>query len=121
MSTAAEHGTFIEQLLDEVEATAGPVAWPRVEALVTALVELYGEALERLVAQARVSALDPLAFDAALAKDELLLSLLALRGVAPFTDLIGHRSPDRQVQKSFATVSRDAPLISAERLVRSRP
>jgi hypothetical protein len=96
VTTAGEHHTLIELLLDEIEATAGPVAWPRVEALVTALIELYGEALERLVAHARGAASDPAMLDADLSRDELLKSLLALRDVAPFGDLVSDDAFDEE-------------------------
>jgi hypothetical protein len=120
MRSAAEHGTLVERLLEDVEATAGPVAWPRVEALVTALVDLYGEAMERLVGHARGSARDPATFDALVQSDELVASLLALRDMPSFTDAMGDDVIDRTKDGHFRTLSsRDAPLVSADRLVRS--
>jgi hypothetical protein len=76
----------IERLLDEVRGLAGPVAWPRVEELVHALVELYGRGLERLLAlllpASPEGARDP-ELSARLAGDELVASLLTLHGLHP--------------------------------------
>lgn len=73
----------IERLLDEVRGLAGPVAWPRVEELVHALVELYGRGLARLLAlTASDGEIDP-ELSARLAGDELVASLLTLHGLHP--------------------------------------
>jgi hypothetical protein len=76
-------GEDIERLLDAVQGAAGPAAWPRVEALVAAIVELYGSGLERILATARASAHDPAALDARLVADELVANLLLLHGLHP--------------------------------------
>jgi len=39
----------IERLLTEVRAVAGPVAWPRVEQLLSSVVQLYGAGLARVL------------------------------------------------------------------------
>ena len=77
MSDAGETSGRIERLLDEVRGSVGPLAWRRVDELVTSLVDLYGRALERMLA-----AVDPAARPA-LAGDELLASLFALHGLHP--------------------------------------
>jgi hypothetical protein len=74
----------IERLLAEVRATAGPVALPRVEALVQSLVELYGQALARLATLVESGGGMTDELRARLAGDELVASLLALHGVHPF-------------------------------------
>ncbi len=81
--SAADHGQKIERMLDEVQAVAGPVAWPRVEALVTALVDLYGTGLERLLDHARAAAADRAELDRAIGRDEIVSSLLVLHGCHP--------------------------------------
>jgi hypothetical protein len=82
LSETREHDLRIERLLAEAEAATGPVAWPRVEALVTALVDLYGRGLERIVAHARAAAPDA-DLDARFAADELVASLLVLHDLHP--------------------------------------
>jgi hypothetical protein len=77
------HGERIERLLDAVEAAAGPAALPRVEALLAAIVDLYGVGLERILAAARVEARDPRALDERWAADELVSSVLLLHGLHP--------------------------------------
>jgi hypothetical protein len=78
-----EHGQRLEKLLDAVESAAGPQAWPRVEALLAALLELYGEGLERLVTSARAEARSANELDARLSNDEIVSSLLLLHGLHP--------------------------------------
>jgi hypothetical protein len=77
MSDAGETSQRIERLLQEVRGSVGPVAWRRVDELVTSIVDLYGRALGQLL-----EAVDPAARPA-LADDELLASLLALHGLHP--------------------------------------
>ena len=77
MSDPAAASARIEQLLEELRATAGPPAWQRVDELVTTLVELYGRALGRMLEE-----VEP-ARRAALADDELVGSLLALHELHP--------------------------------------
>ncbi|APR80685.1 Hypothetical protein A7982_06032 [Minicystis rosea] len=80
---AREQADRIAALLDEVQATVEPPTWQRVEALVEALVGLYGQGIERLLAivaspEARAERLDAL-----LCEDELVSSLLVLHGLHP--------------------------------------
>jgi hypothetical protein len=73
-------GERIARLLEEIEATAGPGTWRKVEELVRRLVTLYGDGLRRVLALARQQgALDP----ARLCDDELVSSLLLLHGLHP--------------------------------------
>jgi Fe-S cluster biogenesis protein NfuA len=72
----AEESARIERLLDELERSAGPQTWPRVEALMQAVVGLYGEGLRRLVERAGDLA-------ASAADDALVGSLLLLHGLHP--------------------------------------
>jgi hypothetical protein len=83
-TTRRRRGDEVERLLEEAEAVTGPVAWPRVEALVAALVSLYGEGLERTLACARAAARDGESLDVLLARDELVSSLLMLHDLHPF-------------------------------------
>ncbi len=81
---AREHDRRIERLLAEAEAATGPAAWPRVEALVTALVDLYGRGLERLVAHARAAAGGACTeLEERLQRDEIVSSLLLLHDLHP--------------------------------------
>lgn len=74
----AGHDRLILRLLMEAEAACGPAAWPRVESLITALVDLYGAGLERMLEVSRARAKDPGALARALAADEIVSSLLVL-------------------------------------------
>jgi hypothetical protein len=80
-SALVERDRLILQLLAEAEAACGPVAWPRVESLITALVDLYGVGIERIVEMARARAVDPAALDRALVGDEIVSSLLVLHEI----------------------------------------
>jgi hypothetical protein len=72
---------LILQLLTEAQAACGPVAWPRVESLITALVDFYGVGLERIVEIARARSVDPNGLDRALVGDEIVSSLLVLHEI----------------------------------------
>jgi hypothetical protein len=80
-----QRGDQVERLLEEVQAVSGPVAWPRVEALVAALLELYRAGVERTLAQARGAARDARELDRALAADPMVSSLLLLLGLHPMS------------------------------------
>jgi hypothetical protein len=76
-SPTVDPAARIERLLAEVRAAASPMVWERVDALMQAVVELYGDGLGRLVA-----GLEP-DLRHRLAGDELVASLLALHGLHP--------------------------------------
>lgn len=79
-------GLRIERLLGEVEASAGPATWAKVEELVRALLELHGEGLARVLAMASNSSPEaPL--ERRLGDDELVASLLLLHGLHPSSAL----------------------------------
>jgi hypothetical protein len=94
-------GARIEELLDEVEAVAGPNAWPRVESLVTALVDLYGAGFARMLELSRAEARDSSALDARIAADEIVGSLLLLHGLHPV-------GVQERVEKALAQVGTEA-------------
>jgi hypothetical protein len=78
-----EHAARVERLLADVHAMVGPVAWPRVEELVSRLVALYGSALGRvLFLVGEAGALDA-ALRARLCEDELVGAMMALHGMHP--------------------------------------
>jgi hypothetical protein len=70
-----DESAYLSRLLEQVRASVSPMAWQRVDELVSSLVELYGRALVQLY-----DAVDP-ADRPALARDDLVASLLALHGV----------------------------------------
>lgn len=108
----AEVDRRIERLLADAEAAAGPVAWPRVEALVTALVDLYGRGLEHLLAHARaVAAAAACDLDDRLAEDELVASLLVLHGIHPMPVA---RRVDRALERVASALPDAAPLVLVE-------
>lgn len=80
---APPDGERIEQLLTELERTAGPTTWPRVEELVRRLVGLSGEGLARLLAHARAAGADEAALRDRLDTDDVLGGLLLLHGLHP--------------------------------------
>jgi hypothetical protein len=95
----------IEQLLGDLQAIAGPIAWPRVERLVTALVDLYGSGLERMLEHARGAARSPAELDAVLAQDEVVSSLLLLHGVHPLC-------LEERVTRALERVQRERPSFA---------
>lgn len=70
----------VEERLERVEALPEPARGTAV-ALIQALVELYGEGLDRLVAAGRRTGGDPFAAD--LVADDLVAHLLVLHGLHP--------------------------------------
>jgi Fe-S cluster biogenesis protein NfuA len=73
-------GDRIEQLLDELQATAEPRSCARAEELLRLVAELYGAGLSRIVELANEGA--PALIDA-MAADELVASLLLVHGLHP--------------------------------------
>jgi Fe-S cluster biogenesis protein NfuA/nitrite reductase/ring-hydroxylating ferredoxin subunit len=78
---ARERVARVETLLEEVEALADPAARDRATELVQALLDLYGEGLERIVDQ--IAERDDGRLAEALAGDELVSHLLLLHGLHP--------------------------------------
>jgi Fe-S cluster biogenesis protein NfuA len=72
----------VERLLGEIESSAGPPTWARVEELVRALLELQREGLARVLELVSVGG-EGSATLSALADDELVSSLLLLHGLHP--------------------------------------
>ncbi len=84
----SEHAARIERLLGDVRASVGPVAWQRVEELVSRLVALHGAALGRtLFLVEEAGALDA-DLRARLAGDELVGAMMALHGMHPDPPLV---------------------------------
>jgi hypothetical protein len=81
----AAEGDYLERLLGDIQATVGPSAWPKIEALVRSLMELYGAALERLLDSARQTSAREHELNERVVSDSLLSSLLALHGLHPLT------------------------------------
>ena len=101
MSDEAATSVRIERLLDEVRATVAPLAWTRVDELVTAIVDLYGRALGRTL-----EAVEP-SRRAALAEDELVGSLMALHALHP-------DPPEARIRGALAAL---APSVGTIELV----
>jgi len=97
----------IEELLRDVEKVAGPLAWARVQSLVTELVELYGAGLARVLEHAAASAADRHDLDRRLAGDDLVASLLALHDIHPIP--LAERV-ERAIDRARAQVATDAKL-----------
>jgi len=102
-----EHDKLVERLLAEAEAACGPTAWPRVEALITSLVELYGEGLGRMLEHARAAARSPTDLDEQLAGDEVVSSLLLLHDLHP---VALDRRLERALERLHEEVPHAAPL-----------
>ena len=79
------HGERIERLLTEIQGSAGPTTWQRVEELVHRLVSMYGEGLDRLVGHVQATEANTPALRSRIASDELLSNLLILHGLHPST------------------------------------
>src|SRR5690606_14017908 len=73
----------LEQLLAELRDLVPLPVWQRVEDILRRVVGLYGEGLARAIAHARGAGAIEATFDAKLAGDELLASLLVLHGLHP--------------------------------------
>lgn len=101
-----EHDKLVERLLAEAEAACGPTAWPRVEALVTSLVELYGEGLGRILEHARAAARSSTDLDAQLAGDEVVASLLLLHDLHPV-------ALDRRIERALERLHEEVPHASS--------
>jgi hypothetical protein len=74
----------VEHLLAELQRSAGPTTFPLVEQLMTALLDLYGGGLGRLLDFARRGATSRDQLDGWIAEDEALSSLLLLHDLHPF-------------------------------------
>lgn len=108
--SASEHGEQIERLLAELQASIGPGVWQRVEALVTALVGLYGAGLERLLAHARDTAESREGLESRIIADELLSSLLLVHDLHPM-DL------ERRIGLALHRLRTDLPTAARLELV----
>jgi len=96
-AAARPDGDRIEQLLDELQRTAGPNTWPRVEELVRRLVDLYGDGLDRLLGHARAAGADAARLGDAAEADDVLSGLLLLHGLHP-------RPLEERVERALARV-----------------
>jgi hypothetical protein len=67
----------IEHLLRELKGSLSPQSWQRIDGLMQAVVELYGQALERILSTLDASARH------GLAADPLVASVMALHGLHP--------------------------------------
>lgn len=104
------YGEDIERLLEELEKTVGPATWPRVEALVAALVSLYGAGLERILAHARAAAATREGLEVLLAGDDLLASLLLVHGLHPIR-------LERRVEVGLRRLRAELPMAARLELV----
>ncbi len=100
-----ERDRRLERLLADAEAACGPVAWPRVEVFLSAVVELYAVALERLLSHGRSAARDPKELDLALVTDEVVSSVLLVHDLHPET-------LDDRVRRALDLVRRESPHTS---------
>lgn len=86
-------GNRIEQLLDELRATADPRSYERAEELLRLVTDLYGAGLSHVVERSRAEA--PALFEA-LVEDDLVASLLLVHGLHP--DSLARRVEDALVE-----------------------
>src|SRR5262249_18499769 len=91
----------IERLLAEVKQAVGPVAWPRLEQLLSSVVQLYGAGL------AGVLELVDDEMRAKLSEDELIASLLVLHGLHPL-------GPEARIQRALEQMVPQAKLLGLE-------
>lgn len=82
---ARELAERLEKLIEEVESTPNPELRSKSQALVTALMDLYGSGLSRVLEIVHQSVADPDPVFDRLAGDELVSSLLVLHGLHPET------------------------------------
>src|ERR1700683_2489653 len=93
-------GDRIEQLLDELRATADPRTCDRAEELLRLVSELYGAGLARVVELAREK--EPAVVEA-FVNDDLVASLLLVHGL----------HPDSLVARVEAALAQVRPLLGA--------
>ena len=91
----------IERLLTEVRAVAGPVAWPRVEQLLSSVVQLYGAGLARVLESVDDT------MRAKLSEDELIASLLVLHGLHPL-------GPEARIRRALEQMVPQAKLVGLD-------
>jgi Fe-S cluster biogenesis protein NfuA len=104
-------GDRIEQLLDELHATADPATCALAQELLRLLTELYGGGLERVVALAREDA--PELIDRLLA-DELVASLLLVHGLHPESVTARVEQALESVRPFLATHDGDVELLDVD-------
>ena len=110
----SREGERIERLLAEVQATAGPQTWMKVEELVRRLVALYGAGLGRLLELVA----DTRAVDDRLrervAADELVSSLLLLHGLHPHSTEARVRRALDEVRPYLQSHGGEVELVAVE-------
>ena len=104
-------GDRIEQLLDELHATAEPAACALAQELLRLVTELYGGGLERVVVLAREDA--PELLDRLLA-DELVASLLLVHGLHPESVTARVEQALESVRPFLATHDGDVELLDVD-------
>jgi Fe-S cluster biogenesis protein NfuA len=104
-------GDRIEQLLDELQATADPRSFDRASELLRLVSELYGAGLGRVVEL--VSQRAPEMLDA-LAGDELVASLLLVHGLHPETLTDRVQAALAQVRPLLAAHAGDVELLDVD-------
>lgn len=120
MSEPAQLVGDVERLLDDIDRVTDPVARATATELVSALVELYGAGLERIVdAVAARDAGGELA--AALAADDLVAHLLLLHGLHPIPVRERVLGALEEVRAYLGSHAGDVELVAVEdRVVRLR-
>jgi Fe-S cluster biogenesis protein NfuA len=104
-------GDRIEQLLDDLYATAEPAACAVAQELLRLVTELYGGGLERVVTLAREEA--P-AFVDRLLDDELVASLLLVHGLHPESVTARVEAGLQSVRPLLATHDGDVELLDVD-------
>ncbi|MBX5482272.1 MAG: NifU family protein [Myxococcaceae bacterium] len=107
---AQDPGERIQQLLDDLQASAGPAVWRKVEALVQDLTALYGDGLRTLIDRAEISS-ERLC---AAAEDRALHALLVLHGLHPLPIEERIRRALEQVRPYLGSHAGDVELLSVD-------
>jgi Fe-S cluster biogenesis protein NfuA/nitrite reductase/ring-hydroxylating ferredoxin subunit len=116
MNTHATGSERIEQLLEQLEATAGPATWGRVQELVERLLDLYGAALKRIVEEGGSDS----AWLRAVAEDQAVSGLLILHGLHPLSAEERARRALQRVRPYLGSHSGDVELLSIDEAGRAR-
>jgi Fe-S cluster biogenesis protein NfuA len=104
-------GDRIEQMLDELQATAEPRTFARAAELLRLVAELYGGGLARVVQL--IEAHDPHLIDA-LVEDELVASLLVVHGLHPASVAQRVEGALAQVRPLLAAHAGDVELLGVD-------
>lgn len=104
----------IDELLEQLQAMAGPSTWEGIEELVERLIRLYASGLDAVLGHANEAGVDRRSFDERLSGDELVSNLLLLHGLHPLPTLLRVERALSGVQQALGTHQGGVELLGLE-------